>query len=84
MWEKNYLLILLLMPMIVLIGCSLSKQEVVYKCLLQANKTFPSDMTQKSMFFQGCMVKYKYAFNAHNCDKDKQVHMLSEICYVKY
>ena len=41
-------------------------------------------MTQNSMFFQGCMVKYQYAFNAHNCDKDKQVHMLSEICYVKY
>jgi hypothetical protein len=72
------------MPMIVLIGCSLSKQEVVYKCLLQANQTFPTDMTQKSMLFQGCMGKNKYAFNAHNCDKDKQVHMLSEICYVKY
>ena len=84
MWEKNYLLILLLMPMIVLIGCSLSKQEVVDKCLLQANQKFPTDRTQNSMFFQGCMVKYKYAFNAHNCDKDKQVHMLSEVCYVKY
>lgn len=84
MWEKNYLLILLLMPMMVLIGCSLSKQEIVDKCLLQANQKFPTDMAQNSMFFQGCMVKYKYAFNAHNCDKDKQVHMLSEICYVKY
>ena len=84
MWKKNYLLILLLIPMMVLIGCSLSKQEIVDKCLLQANQTFPTDMTQKSMLFQGCMVKYKYAFNAHNCDKDKQVHMLSEICYVKY
>ena len=52
--------------------------------LLQANQTYPTDMTQKSMLFQSCMVKYKYAFNAHNCDKDKQVHMLSEICYVKY
>ncbi len=78
------LLILLLVPMIILIGCSKSKQEIVDKCLLQANQTFPTDMTQKSMLFQSCMVKYKYAFNAHNCDKDKQVHMLSEICYVKY
>ena len=84
MWKKNYLLILLLITMMVLIGCSLSKQEIVDKCLLQANQKFPTDMTQNSMFFQGCMVKYKYAFNAHNCDKDKQVHMLSEICYVKY
>ena len=76
--------LLLLMPMIVLIGCSLSKQEVVDKCLLQANQTFPTDLSQKSMFFQGCMVEYKYAFNAHHCDKDKQVDMLSGICYVKY
>ena len=82
--KKIPLLIFLLVPMIILIGCSKSKQETVDKCLLQANKTFPSDMTQKSMFFQGCMVKYKYAFNAHNCDKDKQDHMLSGICYVKY
>ena len=76
--------IVLVFSILLLIGCSLSKQEVVDKCLLQANQTFPNDLSQKSMFFQGCMVKYKYAFNAHNCDKDKQVHMLSEICYVKY
>lgn len=82
--KKISLLVLLLVPMMVLIGCSLSKQEIVDKCLLQANQTFPTDMIQKSMSFQGCMVEYKYAFNAHNCDKDKQVHMLSEICYVKY
>ena len=82
--KKISLLILLLMPMIVLIGCSSSKQEVVDKCFLQANQTFPTDLPQKSMFFQGCMVEYKYAFNAHSCDKDKQVDMLSGICYVKY
>ena len=82
--KKISLLILLLVPMIILIGCSKSKQEIVDKCLLQANQKFLTDITQNSIFFQGCMVKYKYAFNAHNCDKDKQVHMLSEICYVKY
>ena len=82
--KKIPLLILLLVPMIILIGCSKSKQEIVDKCLLQANQTFPTDMTQKSMLFQGCMVKYKYAFNAHNCDKDNKEHLLSEICYVKY
>ena len=76
--------IVLVFSILLLIGCSLSKQEVVDKCLLQANQTFPNDLSQKSMFFQGCMVKYKYAFNAHNCDKDKQDHVLSEICYVKY
>ena len=70
--------------MIILIGCSKSKQEIVDKCLLHANQASPSDMAQKSMLFQGCMVEYKYAFNAHNCDKDKQAHMLSGICYVKY
>ena len=72
------------MPMIILIGCSLNKQEILDKCLLQANRTSPTNMTQKSMLFQGCMGKYKYAFNAHNCDKDKQDHALSGICYVKY
>ena len=82
--KKISLLILLLVSMIILIGCSKSKQEIVDKCLLQANQTYPTDMTQKSMFFQGCMVKYKYAFNAHNCDKDKKDHALSGICYVKY
>ena len=82
--KKISVLILLLVPMIILIGCSKSKQETVDKCLLQANQTFPTDMTQKSMLFQGCMVKYKYAFNAHNCDQDNQIHLMSEICYVKY
>ncbi|WP_422681559.1 hypothetical protein [Candidatus Methylopumilus universalis] len=81
---KKFFLILLLSPMIFLVGCGKNKQDIVDKCLLQANQTFPTDLSQKSMFFQGCMVEYKYAFNAHNCDKDKQVHMLSEICYVKY
>ena len=65
-------------------GCSKSKQEIVDKCLLQANEKFPTDMTQKSRLFQECMGKYKYAFNAHSCDKDKQDHVLSEICYVSY
>ena len=81
---KKFFLILLLSPMIFLVGCGKNKQDIVDKCLLQANQTFPNDLSQKSMFFQGCMVEYKYAFNAHNCDKDKQVHMLSGICYVKY
>ncbi len=76
--------IALVFSILLLIGCSLSKQEIVDKCLLQANQTFPTDLSQKSMFFQGCMVDYKYAFNAKYCDKDKQVDMLSGICYVKY
>ena len=82
--KKIPLLILLLVPMIILIGCSKSKQEILDKCLLQANQTFPTDMTQKSMFFQGCMAKYRYAFNAHNCYQNNQEHIFSEICYVKY
>ena len=82
--KKISLIILLLVPIIILIGCSKSKQEIVDKCLLQANQTFPNDMTQNSMFFQGCMVKYQYAFNAHNCDQNNQEHIFSEICYVKY
>ncbi len=82
--KKLPLLILLILPFGLLIGCSKTKQEIVDKCLLQANQTFPTDLTQKSMFFQGCMVEYRYAFNAHSCDKDKQVDMLSGICYVKY
>jgi hypothetical protein len=82
--KKISLLILVLLPMTILIGCSKSKEEIVDKCLLQANQTFPTDMTQKSMFFQGCMVEYKYAFNVRNCDKDKQVDMLSGVCYVKH
>ncbi len=82
--KKIFLLIPLLLLTITLIGCSKSKQEIVDKCLLQANQTFPTDLSQKSMFFQGCMVDYKYAFNSKYCDKDKQVDMLSGICYVKY
>ncbi len=82
--KKISVLILLLVPMIVLIGCSKSKQEIVDKCLLQANQTFPSDMKQKSKLFQGCMAKDRYAFNPHNCDQNNQEYLLSGICYVKY
>lgn len=76
--------IVLVLSILLLIGCSLSKQEIVDKCLLQSNEKFPIDMTQKSRFFQDCMGKHKYAFNAHNCDLNKHDHVLSEICYVKY
>ena len=82
--NKISVLILLLVPMIVLIGCSKSKQEILDKCLAQANQTFPSDMKQKSKLFQGCMAKSRYAFNAHNCDQNNPEHLSSEICYVKY
>ena len=82
--KKISLLILLLVPMIILVGCSKSKQDILDKCILQANQKFPTDLLQSSKFFQGCMVEYKYAFNAHNCDKDNKEHLLSEICYVKY
>ena len=77
-------LLLLILPLGLLIGCSQGKQEIVDKCLLQANQKFPTDMTQNSQLFQSCMVKYKYAFNAHNCDQNNQEHIFSEICYVKY
>ena len=82
--KKSFAIVTLFFTVLMLIGCSKNKQDIVDKCLLQANQTFPTDLSQKSMFFQGCMVEYKYAFNAHNCDKDKQVDMLSGICYVKY
>ena len=82
--KKISVLILLLIPMIILIGCSKSKQEILDKCLTQANQRFPSDIAQKSKLFQGCMAKSRYAFNAHNCDQNNQEHLLSEICYVKY
>ena len=77
-------LLLLILPLGLLIGCSQGKQEIVDKCLLQANQKFPTDMTQNSKLFQSCMVKYKYAFNAHNCNQNNQEHIFSEICYVKY
>ncbi len=76
--------IVLVFLILLLIGCSLSKQEIVDKCLLQANQTFPNELSQKSKFFQVCMAKDRYAFNAHNCDQNNQEHLLSEICYVKY
>ncbi len=82
--KKFFTIVILFSTVLMIIGCSKNKQDIVDKCLLQANQTFPTDLSQKSMFFQGCMVEYKYAFNAHNCDKDKQVDMLSGICYVKY
>jgi len=81
---KKIIIITLFFTVLMFIGCSKNKQDIVDKCLLQANQTFPSDLSQKSMFFQGCMVEYKYSFNAHNCDMNKQVDMLSGICYVKY
>lgn len=82
--KKISLLIVLLFTIIFLLGCSKNKQEIVDKCLLKANQAFPNDMSQKSKFFQGCMAKSRYAFNAHSCDQDNREHLLSEICYVKY
>lgn len=82
--KKLFFLILLLVPLGLLTGCSKSKQEIVDKCLLQANQKFPTNLLQKSKLFQSCMAKYRYAFNAHNCDQNSQEHLLSEICYVKY
>ena len=76
--------IVLVFSILLLIGCSLSKQEIVDKCLLQANQKFPTDLLQKSKLFQGCMAKDRYAFNAHNCDQNNQEQIFSEICYVKY
>ena len=82
--KKITILILLFLPMIILIGCSKSKHEIVDKCLQQVNQTFPNDLLQKSKLFQSCMAKDRYAFNAHNCEQNSQEHLLSEICYVKY
>ena len=82
--KKLSTLIILLLPIIFLEGCSQSKQEIVDKCLVKANQTFPADILQKSKLFQSCMAKDRYAFNAHNCDQNNQEHLLSEICYVKY
>ena len=82
--KKISLLILLLVSITILSGCTKSKQEILDKCLLQANQKFSSDTAQKSKFFQSCMGKNKYAFNAHNCDQNNPEHLLSEICYVKY
>ena len=82
--KKLLLLIILLLPILFLVGCSKSKQEILDKCLLQANQKFPTDLLQSSKVFQGCMAKYRYAFNAHNCDQNNQEQIFSEICYVKY
>jgi len=82
--KKISLLILLLVSMTILSGCTKSKQEILDKCLAQANQRFPSDIAQKSKFFQSCMGKNNFAFNAHNCDQNNPEHLLSEICYVKY
>lgn len=82
--KKLFFIILLLAPLGLLIGCSKSKQEIVDKCLQQANQTFPNELLQKSKLFQSCMAKSRYAFNAHNCDQNSLEHLLSEICYVKY
>ena len=82
--KKISQLIPLLVCILILMGCSKNKQETIDKCLLQANQTFPTDLSQKSKLFQGCMAKYKYAFNAHSCDQNNQEHLLSEICYVRY
>ena len=82
--KKLLTLIIQLLPLIFLEGCSKSSQEVIDRCLAQANQTFPNDLSQKSKLFQGCMAEYKYAFNPHSCDQSNKVNLLSEICYVRY
>lgn len=82
--KKLLTLIILLLPLIFLEGCSKSKQEVFDKCLAQVNQTFPTDLPQKNKLFQSCMAEHKYAFNPHSCDQSNKANLLSEICYVKY
>lgn len=82
--NKLLAIVILFSALVMLIGCSKSKQEIVDKCLQQANQTSSNELLQKSKLFQSCMAKSRYAFNAHNCDQNNQEHMLSEICYVKY
>ena len=64
-------------------ACGKNKEQIVEKCLLQANQTFPVDMTSKIGHFEGCMVENDYSFNVESCDIKKPIDALSGICYLK-
>ena len=68
---------------ILLIACSKSKEQIVDKCLSQANQTFPNNLPYKASHFQGCMIEGKYHFNDKQCDINKPDDALSGICYLK-
>jgi hypothetical protein len=76
-------LLFILSLTILLVACGKSKEQIVEKCLLQANQTFPTDMTSKIAHFEGCMVENNYSFNDVSCDMQKPIDALSSICYRK-
>jgi hypothetical protein len=76
-------ILITLLASYLIIGCSKTKEQIVDKCLTQANQTFPNHWTYKASHFQGCMIEGKYHFNDKHCDINKVDDALSGICYVK-
>jgi hypothetical protein len=68
---------------LLLVACSKSKEQIIDRCLSQANQTFPNDLILKGSHFQGCMLESKYHFNARFCDVNKSDDVLSGICYLE-
>jgi hypothetical protein len=69
---------------LLLVACGKNKEQIVDKCLLQANQTFPDAMKWKIDHFENCMLGNHYLFrDSALCNHEDPIYALSSICYSK-
>ena len=83
MINSNEKILFIFSLFLLLVACGKNKEQIVDKCLLQANQTFSNDMTSKIGHFESCMIENDYSFNYESCDMKKPIDALSGICYIK-
>jgi major membrane immunogen (membrane-anchored lipoprotein) len=77
-------LIFILSLTMLLVACGKSKEQIVDKCLLQANQTFPDSMKWKIDHFENCMNEKDYYLSDHKiCNGENPTNALSAFCYNK-
>jgi hypothetical protein len=77
-------LLFILSLTILLVACGKTKEQIIDKCLLQANQTFPEAMKWKIDHFENCMLENKYYFSdSELCKHEDPIYALSAICYRK-
>jgi hypothetical protein len=69
---------------LLLVACGKNKEKIVDKCLLQANQTFPTDITSKIGHFENCMNDKDYYLSDDKiCKRENPTNALSAFCYDK-
>jgi major membrane immunogen (membrane-anchored lipoprotein) len=77
-------LLFILTLAVLLVACGKSKEQIVDKCLLRANQTFPDSLNWKIDHFENCMNDHDYYLSDHKiCTREDPTYVLSATCYQK-